>query len=189
MKISYGEKIKEYGKDGTVYTQRILLTPKELSAINSAIASEIAMNYPQARKYANSEIDAQMYLKGIRVEGNKAYLKLTQTRYISKFAETKGRIKTDRNTYIQVIEERTEQKLGKEKIRDWYIKNYPEDELGQDIKKNITFYNAFECLDRGKDFYNFLGVDDSVIRERVFQKLAKVMKCDYDYIYNQWLRK
>jgi len=188
MKISYGEKILKYGPNGTVYRQRILLTAKEIKSINLGINAEIQMDYPQYRAYAGDVNTAKMFLKPIRVNSEGvAYLKNTQAKYISRYAETKGRLKLDRNTYIQLKEEKN--KKEKEKIREWYMKAYPEDELGQNIKKNITFYNAFECLDRGKDFYDFLGVADSVVRERVFEKLSKVMNCTYDYIYTQWVRK
>ena len=73
------------------------------------------------------------------------------------------------------------------KIKEWYIKNYSNDSLGQEIKENATFYDLFNALDRRKDIYDFLGVGDSIIRERVFQELANLMQVDYNYIYDQWL--
>lgn len=106
MKISYGEKIKTWGSNGTVYTQRLLLTERAFIAIQNAIASEIALGYPRWKEYSFSEGDAKLYLKPMKVtnikEGNYSYLTLTQARYISKFAETKGRLKDDRNTYIKI---------------------------------------------------------------------------------------
>jgi len=187
MKISYGEKIKRYSTKGTVYNQRVLLTGKELKSINLGIVSEIEMGYPQYREYAGDINTAKMFLKPISInsEGT-ANLKNTQVKYISRYVETKGRLKLDRNTYIKLKEENNKGK--KEKIRDWYIKTYPKDKLGFNINNNITFHSAFKCLEKGKDFSNFLGVGDSVVRERVFKKLAIVMNCTYDYIYNQWIR-
>lgn len=73
-------------------------------------------------------------------------------------------------------------------IKNWYIKTYPHDELGFEIDPNATFEGLFDTLDYGADVYKFIGVCDSVVRERVFEKLAELMQVDYDYIYNQWLR-
>lgn len=74
----------------------------------------------------------------------------------------------------------------KTKIKEWYIKEYPTDELGVEIDDDVTFEDLFESLD--KNVYETLGVGDTIIRERTFDKLAKVMNVDYDYIYKQWLK-
>ena len=76
---------------------------------------------------------------------------------------------------------------GQSKIREWYKWAYPTDELGNTINQNATFQDAFECLQVGFNFYAFLGVDDSLVRERVFDALAVLMGCSYDHIYYQWL--
>lgn len=76
---------------------------------------------------------------------------------------------------------------GQTKIREWYKECYPTDELGGKINQNATFQDAFECLQVGFNFYAFLGVDDSLVRERVFTALATLMGCSYDHIYYQWL--
>lgn len=73
------------------------------------------------------------------------------------------------------------------KIKKWYVETYPTDELGVEINEDITFYDLFVALDMHKDVYEELGVDDSIVRERAFDKLAKIMNVDYDYIYEQWL--
>lgn len=72
-------------------------------------------------------------------------------------------------------------------VKDWYIKEYTTDELGQEINEKITFYDIFYALDRYKNIYEVLGVGDSLVRERVFKKLANIMRVDYNYIYEQWL--
>ena len=74
----------------------------------------------------------------------------------------------------------------KTKIKEWYMKEYPTDELGAEINNEITFEDLFVALD--KDVYEVLGVGDSVIRERCFEKLAEIMNVDYDYIFEKWLR-
>ena len=74
------------------------------------------------------------------------------------------------------------------KIKEWYVKEYPLDELGVKINKDITFNDLFVVLDTYKNVYDALNVWDSIIRERVFNKLAEIMQVDYDYVYEQWLK-
>ena len=76
----------------------------------------------------------------------------------------------------------------KTRIKEWYIKEYPTDELGVEINNEITFEDLFVVLDTYKDVYEALNVWDSIARERVFSKLADIMNVDYDYIYEQWLK-
>ena len=75
---------------------------------------------------------------------------------------------------------------GQTRIRDFYTGAFPTDELGKDINGNATFQDAFECLQAGFNFYAFLGVGDSIVRERVFDALATLMGCSYDHLYLQW---
>ena len=72
-------------------------------------------------------------------------------------------------------------------IKAWYTSKYPNDDLGRELISGVTFTNLFTALDTYKDIYEVLGVGDSIIRERVFSKLAEVMNVDYEYIYSQWL--
>lgn len=74
------------------------------------------------------------------------------------------------------------------KIREWYMATYPTDDVGEEINADITFYDLFKALDTYKDVYDTLGVTDSLIRERAFEKLAEIMDVGYNYIYNQWVR-
>ncbi len=74
-------------------------------------------------------------------------------------------------------------------IKKWYRSNYPSDQLGKQIDTAITFEELFEAMDNYKNVYEVLGDDiDSVIRERVFIKLAEIMGVEYDYVYDQWLK-
>lgn len=72
-------------------------------------------------------------------------------------------------------------------ISDWYISEYPDDSEGEYINTDVTFNDLFDALDTYKDIYNVIGTGDSVVRERVFEKLAELMGVDYDYIYDQWM--
>ena len=77
---------------------------------------------------------------------------------------------------------------GQTKLYDFYAQAFPSDTDGlRDINRNATFQDAFECLQAGFNFYAFLGVDDSIVRERIFDALATLMGCSYDHVYYQWL--
>lgn len=73
------------------------------------------------------------------------------------------------------------------KIRDWYMKAYPMDDLGASLNAGATFEGLFNTLDAHQDVYQYLGVGDSTIRERCFGKLAEIIDADYMYVYHQWL--
>jgi hypothetical protein len=61
------------------------------------------------------------------------------------------------------------------KIKDWYIKNYPTDELGEEINDTMTFKGFWAATSQGYNPYEVLGVHDSVVRERVEEKLSKML--------------
>ena len=76
----------------------------------------------------------------------------------------------------------------KTNIKKWYMKKYPTDEVGATLNESITFEDLFYALDNRKEIYEVLGGEaDSIVRERVFEKLASLMGVNYDYIYEQWL--
>ena len=73
-------------------------------------------------------------------------------------------------------------------IREFYLANYPSDDMGDGINPTATFAGLLNQLIIGGDVYAYLYVYDSIIRERLFEKLASNKGCDYDVIYQQWLR-
>ena len=76
------------------------------------------------------------------------------------------------------------------KVREWYMAQYPSDEMGEMILKNVTFFDVMGALLVGKCVYEvMMGVyGDSIVRERVFAKLAELHKVEYDVIYDLWLK-
>ena len=70
-------------------------------------------------------------------------------------------------------------------IKEWYVKAYPMDDLGPGIVGN--FAGALEKMAKGDDIYDYIGVGDSLIRGRLFTRLAKMLGLDYDRIYEMWL--
>jgi hypothetical protein len=83
--------------------------------------------------------------------------------------------------------EKKEVNLEDVKVKPWYMEEYPTDEMGEDIDDDLTFEDIFQCLDSYDDIYKYIP-GDSIIRERIFSKLAELMDVDYDYIYDQWLK-
>ena len=72
-------------------------------------------------------------------------------------------------------------------IREFYLENYPTDELGVEVNENGTFTGLLNVLFTEGDVYEYIGVGDSVIRERLFERLAEELGTPYDYVYNLWL--
>ena len=73
-------------------------------------------------------------------------------------------------------------------IREFYVNNYPTDDMGKGINPTATFDGLWNVLKTYGDVYEYLYVYDSIIRERLFEKLSIDKDVDYDVIYNQWLK-
>jgi len=73
-------------------------------------------------------------------------------------------------------------------IREFYVKNYPTDDLGAGINPTATFPGLLNQLIVSGDVYAYLYVYDSIVRERLFEKLAEELEVDYNYVYNLWLK-
>jgi hypothetical protein len=73
-------------------------------------------------------------------------------------------------------------------IKNYYTQTFLTDELGIEINPKATFEGLFNELDNYRDVYKYIGVYDSIVRERIFEKLANVIGVNYEYIYSQWLK-
>ena len=71
-------------------------------------------------------------------------------------------------------------------IRKFYLEAFPTDELGLEIDPKANFESLWLAI-RGDMVYEYIGVSDSVVRERLFEKFSELTGHDYDYIYQQWL--
>jgi len=72
-------------------------------------------------------------------------------------------------------------------IKDFYLNNYPTDELGIELNEKATFAGLVTILFGDMDVYDYIGVGDSLVRERLFSELANQLNTSYDYVYNLWL--
>ena len=76
---------------------------------------------------------------------------------------------------------------GNLEIIDFYVKEYPKDDIAVDINPKATFNGLYQILKNKGDAYKYIGVADSLVRERVFQKLAEIKGVKYDVIYDMWM--
>lgn len=95
------------------------------------------------------------------------------------------------NSYIQ-----TKDSVSNENIKQWYHKAYPTDDEYEWMNDDITFkklleemtsFYTYPQIDPGDVYYRAIGAEDSLIRERIFEKLAEILNVNYDVIYNLWL--
>lgn len=71
-------------------------------------------------------------------------------------------------------------------IKKYYTSTFPTDELGAELNQTATFSGLYRALDAQKGAYKYIGVTDSLIRERLFERLAEIIGCPYDDIYIMW---
>ena len=73
-------------------------------------------------------------------------------------------------------------------IREFYVKNYPTDDLGIGINPKATFAGLLNQLIVNGDVYEYIYVYDSIVRERLFERLAEELEVSYEYVYKLWLK-
>lgn len=90
--------------------------------------------------------------------------------------------------------EKKEKSYGKkDSVKDWYERKYPQDaDIVADVDPALTFEKAALLIVPVKDdedkFYE-TSIDDSVARERVFEKIAEIYGVSYDDVYDTWMGK
>ena len=68
---------------------------------------------------------------------------------------------------------RTSQKAElQSNVREWYLHTFPTDDLGEEIAADIAFSDLYGR--KSTEVYEILGVEDSVIRERVEDQLREI---------------
>lgn len=68
---------------------------------------------------------------------------------------------------------RTSQKAElQSNVREWYLHTFPTDDLGEDIAADIAFSDLYGR--KSTEVYEILGVEDSVIRDRVEDQLREI---------------
>lgn len=74
----------------------------------------------------------------------------------------------------------------KESATDWYAKKFKTDKK-MAPKNGVTFEQLYESLKKGENIYDKMGVDDSIVRERVMSEMADRLGVEYDHVYDLWL--
>ena len=73
------------------------------------------------------------------------------------------------------------------KLKKFYLENHPNDNMGERIDETKTFEDLYDAIKTGGDVYDVIGIADSLIRDRLFKKLAEVKNIPYIDLYNGWL--
>lgn len=71
-------------------------------------------------------------------------------------------------------------------LKKFYLRNYPTDELGAEINRESTFDGLIKTLLKKDDVYEYIGVQDSLVRERLFKRLSLDRGVFLDLIYDLW---
>ena len=90
-------------------------------------------------------------------------------------------------TYMEHIE--MVDALENTRCKEWYIETYPTDECGHFLRDEATFSGLLNTLTLHGDVYDYIGEGDSVIRERIFDKLSDITGMTYDEVYDMWMKK
>lgn len=72
-------------------------------------------------------------------------------------------------------------------LRRYYVETFPTDDMGTDINPKATFRGLYKALEEHKDVYEYIGVGDSLVRERLFAELAEIKGVKYNTIYDMWM--
>ena len=72
-------------------------------------------------------------------------------------------------------------------VREFYLNEYPTDELGLNLNQTATWEGLLLTLQQGGDVYEYLGVWDSTVRELLFEELAVQQNTSYSYLYELWM--
>jgi len=75
---------------------------------------------------------------------------------------------------------------GVGEVADWYKQNFPTDDMGNNIPE-ATFGEMYNKIKEGTFSDEGWDADDSVVRERIFEKLAEIKGVPYDTIYDLWI--
>ena len=75
-------------------------------------------------------------------------------------------------------------------IKNFYLEKYPTDELGIEIDDNANFVGLLNTLYEKRDVYEYIGVYDSLVRERLFNQLSEIIGKVYNdrFVYDLWLK-
>ena len=74
-----------------------------------------------------------------------------------------------------------------EELRDWYKKEYKDDDIEDELPSDTFAVVLAGFFNNPEEFEENYCANDSIVRERIFQKLADLCNVDYDDFYDFWL--
>lgn len=85
-------------------------------------------------------------------------------------------------------------KMEEMNLQEWYHKTYPTDDIWTEIDQNATMYDLYldvklmgiSTRQRYETAYERYFADDSVVRERMLEKLSKIIRVPYDEVLDAW---
>ena len=156
-----------------------------LYALQEHVSSGEIASKTNASKYSDIDAIRSKAIQYYMENGDKPYSYAELESVLKKFDHTKY---ADGGHRFGEVEEYNLVRKGMfEYIKNYYLNEYPTDELGADINPRADFDGLLMVLNEGDDVYEYLGVTDSLVRERVFEKLANIMGVEYNVIYDMWL--
>ncbi len=76
-------------------------------------------------------------------------------------------------------------------LKQFYTQTFPTDEMGSVIHPLATFKGLEKRINKGVNLYAYIFGNpheyDSLVRERLFEKLAQLLNVDYSAIYDKWV--
>ena len=71
-------------------------------------------------------------------------------------------------------------------VREFYLNEYPTEQLGQYLSETATWEGLLLTLQQGGNVYEYLNVWDGTVREVLFQELANQQNVSYSYLDELW---
>lgn len=73
-------------------------------------------------------------------------------------------------------------------VKETYLAKWPDDDTAKKyLRSDLTFLDVFRYMAFGQDFYDLIGIADSLIRERIFTEMA-VRGCgNFVQLHNFWI--
>lgn len=72
-------------------------------------------------------------------------------------------------------------------LKRWYKSKYPHDNMGDELNAEVSLLDVLDGMIAGRDLYDIIKAQDSLLRERIFEKLSETMCISYIIIYSLWL--
>jgi hypothetical protein len=202
---SFNIKVKK-GEGFMSYTDSLQGLPLEVVQKLNEMLEEVLIKagskteMKENKMFDGGDFQSGVYAKGGGVKNNRVKVGVFSSEDLKSDVFLKAWEKKSKETGLTNIDLKTINKGGKTfielylipnksdsdvKIKDWYMKNYPTDDLGEELNDEVTFEDMWNEDYEKYNIYQVMGVGDSVIRERLFEHLAEIKGVSYDVVYKK----